>query len=69
MIRTTLLLSLLASAVACSAPDLSTDKGVLQALNSARSRDSRLSEDDVCVKRPNKIRGVVLVGYFAHDRG
>jgi hypothetical protein len=66
MFKHLLTVSLLALPLSCT-PDLSTDEGVLRALNA--TRDSRLDKDDLCVKRAEELPAVVLVGYFAHDRG
>ena len=69
MIRIVLTVSILASTLACTKPDLSTDEGVLRALNAARVSGNPYEADDICVNRPEQLPGFVLVGHFAHDRG
>jgi hypothetical protein len=73
-----MILVLLLSAVAFSqAPDLSTDEGVLAAVQKrvdgerglAGKPPSRLEKRDVCIKRIKDAAAVVIVGFFAYDRG
>ena len=63
---------LLLAAFACNALnlplwDLSTDSGVLQAYNTITEQN--IAPDDFCIHRPNRLKEVVVVGGFAHDRG
>lgn len=47
--------------------DLSTDEKVLKVLN--KGRDNILEKQDVCIERPASLKGIIIVGFFAHDRG
>jgi len=61
--------------VACSAPgentktpiDLSTDEKVMAELN--KGRKEPLEEGEVCIERPEEFKDLILIGYFADDRG
>ena len=46
--------------------DLSTDEAVLEAL---RKEHGDIEEDDICIVRPSSFRKLIIVGFFAHDRG
>lgn len=69
------LLSLALISLACGAlpnlplgaPNLSTDEGVARAYNRASGSDFVL--DDFCISRPDQLKDVVVVGFFAHDIG
>ena len=56
--------------VACSLTpvDVSTDEGVLEVLRREYGYDD-LVEDDVCIRRPSDLDGVIVVGFFAYDAG
>lgn len=49
--------------------DLSTDEKVLELLNEGRTDKNKINKDDVCIERPEKFKDLILIGYFAHDRG
>ena len=49
------------------AKDFSKDEVVLEEVS--RITGNKHSMEDVCIDRPNSFDGIVLVGYFAHDRG
>ena len=61
--------------VSCSFPsentktpiDLSTDEKVMKELN--KGRKSPLEDGDVCIERPEEFKELILIGYFADDRG
>lgn len=43
------------------------DAAVLKEVN--RIMKSDLSADDICIDRPSSFKDLILVGFFAHDRG
>lgn len=47
--------------------DLSKDENVIAELN--KSSEHQFTSDDVCIERPDSFKDLILVGYFAHDRG
>lgn len=47
--------------------DLSKDENVIAELN--KSSEHKFSSNDVCIERPDSFKDLILVGYFAHDRG
>ncbi len=47
--------------------DLSTNEKVLEVLNQGRER--KWKKESVCIERPNQLKGIIIVGFFAHDRG
>ncbi len=49
--------------------DLSTDEKVLEELNKGRTDKNKINKDDICIERPEKFKDLILIGYFAHDRG
>lgn len=49
------------------AKDFSNDEVVLEEVN--RIGNHKMNKDDICIERPEKIKDLVLVGFFAHDRG
>lgn len=49
-----------------AALDLSDDASLLAYL---RKSNPELQDDDVCINRISDFQGLILVGYFAHDRG
>lgn len=50
-----------------SQKDFSNDEIVLEEVNKIMEND--LSKDDICIERPDSFKDLVLVGFFAHDRG
>lgn len=50
-----------------SPKDFSNDEIVLEELN--RISGSKMTKDDICIQRPSRFKDLVLVGFFAHDRG
>lgn len=47
--------------------DFSKDEIVLEEVNKIMKND--LSKEDICIDRPSSFKDLVLVGFFAHDRG
>ena len=75
-IKRTLFCSMLFFVAGCTQPndseqnnskDFSNDEVVLEEVN--RIGKHKLSKDDICIERPEKFKDLVLVGFFAHDRG
>ena len=69
--------ALFAVAAAAQTPDLSTDEAVLAAVQKRVDADraaagkppSRLNKRDVCIRRIKDAPAVVVIGFFAYDRG
>ena len=58
---------LLLTISSCAPVDLSTDEGVLEAIN--RRQDEPLELDDLCIKRFDELQNIILIGFFAYDVG
>ncbi|MFZ5554563.1 MAG: hypothetical protein ACOZCO_15695 [Bacteroidota bacterium] len=48
-------------------PDLSTDEAVVKEVN--KGRENTIEKEDICIERPEAFKDLILVGFFADDRG
>jgi len=63
-----ILLTLLAcNALSLPLWDLSTDEGVIQAYSTITEQN--VAPDDICIQRPDELKEVVVIGWFAYDEG
>jgi hypothetical protein len=76
MIKVIFALLLSASLFSCSSDgnkgengnkDFSNDEVILEEVNKIMKKD--FSINDICINRPSEFKDLVLVGFFAHDRG